>query len=465
MKRVAAFLLLPVGGMIGGCAPYKYHAAPISPPVLAHGLYSRSLDDPDLRSWMKQSPDIQPFSWPLETWDLNLLTLAAYYFNPDLDIARANAAAANAVITTASMKPNPSVGVGPGYESPPSGQFIMGFNFDLPIETAGKRGYRIANATHLSQASRLQLAQTAWRVRSGVRSASVEYLFAVKTATLLRRQESLQAMYADLIERRFRAGEITLPEVTTARIDLTNLRQALRTAEGQVNTTHAALAAAIGIPDAGLDGKTLSWPGIDKPPAPASLPPQRMREAAVLNRLDVQRALEQYEAAQSNLQLEVARQYPDIHLGPGYNYEEGAHFISLNLSAVLPLRSHNEGPIGEAEAQRKLAGAQLLSAQSTVIADSDKALAQYAAAYETLHEASRAVLQLEEQQRAAERLVKSGETEQFTAIASGLQTIAAERARLDAQHQAQLSVGLLEDALQRPLDPGIMPAFPKSAPR
>ncbi len=105
-----------------------------------------------------------------------------------------------------------------------------------------------------------------------------------------------------------------------------------------------------------------------------------MRATAVRNRLDVLRALEQYRAAQSALQLQVARQYPDVDLGPGYNYEEGAHFIALSLSTVLPLRNHNQGPIAEAEAQRKVAGAQLLAVQSTVIADTDKALRRYTAA-------------------------------------------------------------------------------------
>jgi outer membrane protein TolC len=185
----------------------------------------------------------------------------------------------------------------------------------------------------------------------------------------------------------------------------------------------------------------------------------------VLNRLDVRRSLEQYEAAQSNLQLEVARQYPDINLGPGYTYQQGIHSIALNLSSVLPVRNHNEGPIAEAEAQRKVAAAQFLSVQSTVIAESDKALAQYAAAYATLEEASRSVAQLQEQQRAAERLLKAGETERFTAIAAEVQTAAAERARVDALHQAQLSIGLLEDALQRPLGPAITPTLPKDAPR
>lgn len=464
MKYIAAFVLLPLG-LATGCAHYKYHPVSISPPALAQSLYSRSLDDPELRSWMQQSANFQPPTWPLNTWDLNALTLAAYYFNSDLDVARANVASAEAAIRTAAMKPNPIVAVGPGYETDPTAPFIMAFNFDLPIETAGKRGYRIASATHLSQASRLQLAQAAWVVRSRVRSAFVDYHFAVLAVEQLRKQESLQTTYADLIERRFRAGEIPLPELTTARIDLTNLRQALHITEGLVNTTHAALAGAIGVPDAALIGKSVGWPSVDQLPTLASLPSQSIREMAVFNRLDVLRALEQYETAQSNLQLEVAKQYPDINLGPGYSYQQAIHSISLNLSSVLPVRNHNEGPIAEAEAQRKVAGTQVLSVQSTVIADSDKALAQYAAAYTTLQAATQSVSQHEEQQRSADRLLKAGETEQFTAIAAELQTAFAERTRLEALHQTQQSLGLLEDALQKPLDSTTVPTLPNRAPR
>ena len=458
-------IVLPPLALASGCAPYKYHPAPVSPPVLADTLYHRSLDDADLRSWMKQCAGFESSSWPLKTWDLNSLTLAAYYFSPDLDIARANAAVADAAITTAGMKLNPTVGVGPGYQSPPGSQFILGFNFDLPIETAGKRGYRIAGATHLSQASRLQLAQSAWTVRSRVRAALVDYLFAMKTIALLRRQVALETSYPDLIARQVQAGETAQPEVTTAQIALTQLRQALVNAEGQVNIAHVTLAAAIGVQDSVLAGKELTWQGIDEAPMPTSLPQRSVREATVANRLDVQRALEQYEAAQSNLQLEVAKQYPDIHLGPGYNYEEGAHFIALNLSSVLPLRNRNEGPIAEAEAQRKAAGSQLLATQSAVIAESDKALTQYAGAYAVLEEAQRSVAQLEEQQRAAEQLRDAGETDQLSVVAAELQTVLAERALADARHQAQLSLGLLEDALERPIAPGTAPALPKKAPR
>jgi hypothetical protein len=50
-------------------------------------------------------------------------------------------------------------------------------------------------------------------------------------------------------------------------------------------------------------------------------------------------------------------------------------------------------------------------------------------------------------------------------VAAQLQASVAERARVDALHQAQLSLGLVEDALQRPISPNASPALPASAPR
>ncbi len=194
MKPHATVVLL-LSALLTGCAPHRYHAAPISPAATAAALYNRSLDDPDLKGWMKQHGGFEAPTWPLQAWDLQSLTLAAYYFNPDLDVARANVAASDAAITTAAMKPNPSVSIGPGYQGPSAVQPIAAFDFSLPIETAGKRGYRIANATHLSAASRLQLAQTAWTVRSRVRVALASYLFAVRASELLRSEADLRKEY------------------------------------------------------------------------------------------------------------------------------------------------------------------------------------------------------------------------------------------------------------------------------
>jgi outer membrane protein TolC len=302
-------------------------------------------------------------------------------------------------------------------------------------------------------------------VRSRVRAALIEYLFAVQTADLLRDEEGLRESYARLIERRTAAGEIAVPDLTAARIEQTAGRQALRTAEGAEHIARVALAEAIGIPESGLEGKAFRWPELSAPPPPASLSAQSLRSAAVRNRLDVERTLAQYKAAEANLQLEVARQYPDVNLGPAYAYEEGSNFISLSLSTVLPIRNHNEGPIAEAEAQRKAAGAQLLAVQSTVIAETDRALSQYEAACATAEEGARSVAELQMQQQSAQRLLEAGEGDRLALLAAQLQTSVAERAGLDAVRQAQLALGSLESAVQRPISPAVTQGLPASAPR
>jgi len=463
--KSAAILILPFAACVAGCAMQAYHPAPLAPQAMAAQLETRSLDDAALRVWMRQAADYVAPVWPLTHWDLNSLTLAAYYFNPSLDVARAHAEQANAAVQTAAMKPNPSVTIGPGYETTPGSPFMFGFDFLLPIETAGRRGYRIAEAQHLSEASRVQIAEAAWDVRSRVRAALVNYLFAAQAMVILRTQEARQSEYVQLLEARYRAGEIALPEVTPPRIDLTNLRQVLRTSEGQVGVARASLAAAIGIPEIALNSKMIEWSDANSPPSPNTLSAANLRIAAIENRLDVQRELANYEAAQSALQLEIARQYPDIDLGPGYAYEEGSHMISLALGAVLPLRNRNQGPIAEALAARKAAGVQLLATQSSVMTSTDEALAQYRAAWAELQEARQSVTQAQEQSRTAAAWSKAGESDQLAALIGEVQLSVADRARIDALRQTQLALGNLEDALQRPLMPTTAPPLPQAAPR
>lgn len=462
---VCAFFIV-----FSGCAVHRQAGlAPPSAPDLvmsqAQSLTARTLDVPELQQWMTSSGWKGPASWPSANWDLSGLTLAAYYYSPDLDVARAEAAASTAAITTAGMKPNPSLSLGPGYETAPESPYLMTMSFTWPIETAGKRGYRIDAATHMSEASREQLALTAWMVRGRIRAAVTDLVFAEKSADFLSRQESLQSDYAELLQARFRAGEIPLPDASAAQIELTNLREALKQAQGQVRSARASLAAAIGVPAAALAGKTIVWNDAESLPAPAKLPDASVRAKAVENRLDVLRALAKYKAAQSDLQLELARRYPDINLGPGYAFEEGAHLISLELGAVLPLRNRNEGPIAEAEARRKVAGAQLLSTQNAVIADTDRALAQYDAAHAVWTDAQKSADQAGAQAETAHKWLESGEADRLMALSADLQTAAAERARLDALRQAQLALGALEEAVEYPIEAAATPSLPNPEPR
>lgn len=453
-RNTTALLALLLVGLLTGCASRKYQARPLSPSEMAASLQSRTLSDIRFKEFAEQQLKHPVEPWPPKSWDLPLLTEAGFYFNPEMEIARARAEAARAAIITAGARPNPTITVAPGWESAPESPWLFKFGFGLPIETAGKRGYRIQRSERLARAATFDSANTAWRIRSAIRKALLDYLSAVSDLLLMRTEERVRTEEVDLLQQRLAAGEIPRPEVDLARIGLSNTRLAIHSAEGRAAETKAVLAAAIGVPALALDGTSFSWPELDQPPAADVITPKLIQRQAVVNRLDVRRSLEEYAAAEASLQLEVAKQYPDLQLGPGYNFDEGYNKFSLGLSLTLPLFNRNQGPIAEAEARRKEAAGRFLATQAQVIAASEKALAQYRAALAELAEARRPLAEIQTvRERMMRRAVQIGESDRLALNGVELQSAVAARAQLDALYRAQTALGSLEDAIQRPLQP------------
>jgi len=433
--------------LLAGCAARHYQASPIDPAATASQLEARSLSDDGLRAFEQKNLNPLPASWPPKSWDLQALSLAALYYSPSLDAARARVARADAAVTTAGARPNPVLSFSPGVPSP----YLVSLDFAFPIETAGKRGYRIAGARSLDQASRLDLADSAWTVLAGVRLALLNYVLASRNVDQLHSEEQARGDQVKILERVLAAGEISRLDVDLARIELSKTTVAIRTAEGQLAEARAALASALGISMAGLGNAEFSWPEFDTPPKPESFSAAEIQRDAVLNRLDVRRALAQYASAEADLRLEIAKQYPDIDLGPGYTFEETHSFFTVALSTVIPLLNQNQGPIAEAEARRSEAAAFFMQTQSQAIARSERALAVYQAALREMEEAQ-SLYQLQGNQRqAVEQSIRAGADDRLTLDGVLIQLSVLARAKLDALGRAQHALGDLEDAVQRPL--------------
>ncbi|MCU1340664.1 MAG: TolC family protein [Candidatus Acidoferrum typicum] len=444
--------LVPLAGILSlaGCAAQRYQADPIVASATASRFESRNLADSALQSFVEQNLGHPVSPWPPATWDLQTLSLAALYFNPALDSARARVAGTEAALITAGARPNPTLSIAPGIPSP----YLLTLDFAIPIETAGKRGYRVQAARSLDQASRFDLADSAWTVRSGVRAALLNYIIASETLELFRSEEKVRQDQVNILERIFSAGEISRQSVDLARIELSKAHLAISASEGQIDEARAALAASIGIPVAGLRGAQFSWPGMDKPPDAESLSTEEVQREAVVNRLDIRRALAQYAAAEAGLQLEIAKQYPDINIGPGYTYEETHSFFTVGASTVVPLFNRNQGPIAEAETRRKEAAAAFLERQAQVIARSERALAVYTAALKELSEAESLRKLQENQMQITRQAIRSGTDIRLNLNSVEIQVWLLARARLDALARAQRALGELEDAVQKPVDPG-----------
>src|SRR3981081_2979577 len=101
--------LVPLAGILSlaGCAAQRYQAAPIVASTTASRLESRNLADSGLQSFVEQNLGHSVSPWPAATWDLQTLSLAALYFNPALDSARAGVTASETALGSGWGRPHP----------------------------------------------------------------------------------------------------------------------------------------------------------------------------------------------------------------------------------------------------------------------------------------------------------------------------------------------------------------------
>ena len=447
------FISFAIGAvLLGGCA--RFHSKPLSPAATAAALEGRALTNAVLKAFLEENLHQSLTDWPMEKWDFDTLTLVAFFYNPTLEVARADWRVATAGETTAAARPNPTVTASGIYE-PAAGAFspwIPGVVFDLPLETMGKRRYRTEQARHLSESARLDLASAAWQVRSRLRLSLLDYVSARQRLALVQGQLALRREQATRLEQQLQAGAISRFELNTAQLALVRANADLADAQRAVGEALPRLAEALGVPADALEGVAFDL-DLTSAAAAETMTSTEARDLALRGRSDVLGALAQYAASQSALQLEIAKQYPDIHLSPGYSWNAGStgeHDWQVGATLELPLLNHNQGAVAEALAKRESSAARFLALQAKVINELDGALAAFrngqtnAATLESFFQAQNA------QQQAVAQQVQSGAADRLDVLNSELELNAAAVTRLEAQVRLQQALGALEDAVQRP---------------
>ncbi|TAL88363.1 MAG: TolC family protein [Candidimonas sp.] len=439
--------------VLTGCASYQ--PKPITSTQLAKNFEQRTLTNDALRAYLVRQVGHPIKPWPLPRWNRKMLTLAAYYYSPALDVARAQWGTAKAGIEVAGAIPNPVLQlpfqystVNPG----PGRPYTTGLGLDIPIETAHKRGYRIAQASHLSEAARLNIGNEAWKISSQVRNALLDLFAARKRITFLKQKIAAQQQILDMTKKRKEVGDTAGPDVTLAVLVLTQARADLITSRGASQDARARLASVMGLPIGALESVQLNLDEFEH--TGSAPPPAEARRAAIFNRSDLLGSLAGYEAAEASLQLEIAKQYPDIHIGLGYTYDTGTNKIGFGLAGIaLPIFDRNQGGIARAQAKRTEAAARTAALQDRIIDALDHALAHY--------RTSLNVLRLSAVRLSAAHKQLMSQAASFNAGAIDRPALA--QAKVDYQTSAithlndvvaaQQAAGALEDVMQRPLSP------------
>jgi len=438
--------------MLGSCGFQEYIAKPIDTAAVAQKVNSKRPDDSRFNQYLLTN-GYSPEQLPVQKWGLDELTYCALFFHPSLDVARAQWRAAEAAKLSAGERPKPTIsgslakGNNANNDISP---YAYGLSIDIPLETADKRSIRIENAEHLSQAAKLEIAQTAWRLRNQVAQSLYEYQFNRQLTKLLAEEQAKRQEIVDIYQKRTNLGESSNIELSAAKLQLQTAAAELNARERNSLVLLSQLANSLGLSVNQLQAMQLAESTSTDQLAALAVQAD-VQSSALLNRLDIRAALERYAAAEAKLKLEIARQYPDISLSPGYTYEFGNKVWSLGLSSLLTMLNKNKAAIAEATALREVEAAQFEALQTAVIAEANTANAKLAQAKQMLENQKNLLQQQQRNTQRMERRFSSGDIDKLEVTYARLEQVVAEKNVALSRYQLTTSANELENALQTPL--------------
>lgn len=418
--------------LVLACA--TYHAAPLDPaaqPALYNG---RSVVDSGLVRFRIAAGE--PATSP--AWRPADLALAALYFLPTLDEARAHYGAAEAAEITAGARPRPGVNgslernLSSSTEDSPWGAQLVG---TFTIELGGKRGARLAIARAGTLAAEGALRELAWTTAVEARAAGLRAASAFgEFQDTEHEQEALDSL-VPMLESRYREGAASQTDLAQLLAEVQAARLATRQAELVWRQAEAAAAAAAGLSVdqlrvVSLTGESATACGeLDAPPTDS------LQLLALGSRWSVAEALAAYQVAEGQLRLEIARQRPDLELGPGLFFDHGITRFLVNFGLPF-LPGGNTGPIAEAEARRTAAAAHVAATQEAVMVETDQALDECSGLVREFEAADSVIASAERRAEVARAAYRRGEVTRLEVAFAELQAIRASRA-----HQAVVRRG------------------------
>lgn len=456
----AVLLLLCVG-----CVPESYKAKPLNSERAAAAYVTRDPRDADLQRYM-QAHGTAVAQWPPARWGLDELTLLAFYFHPDLRVAREEVNVARAAL--AQVRARAAAALTPRLEHhgerrpEDDGPWSLGFEFEMPLAGLSRRAARAEGGQLAVERAQLAVGGRAWRVRADVRAALLGVYAALREGALAEQEVEQYDALVKLLQRRLKEGVTATGEVTRARLRANEARADIQARALAGERALGDLSLALGLPLEVTRQLPLSFTAFDILPAPPA--EVDVRASTLLNRIDVRDALLAYAVAESEVKLEVARQYPEWSLLPGFQWDQGDAVWSLGLGVRLPAELSNARGVRLAQARRELAAREFERLQAGVLARGAAGANLYRRTLEGLRALEAHTVLVQQRLKETESLFSGGYADRLQLVEGRIEGVGAARAAWSARRTALQAWGELEDTMQVPLTGGPLPAPPFGAP-
>lgn len=356
------------------------------------------------------APSEAPEAWTLDDGlHLAEAEALALFGNAELRVARSEAGVTAAGAVHAGLWEDPVLGVDiarivSGMANP--WMFMTTISFTLPLSGRLDTEAALADAERLVELHRV--AEREWETRMMVREAWIDRAameLQVATASAYLRELDALIAIVDQIEQH---GEMTRTAARLFHIERIRLENNLSSMEESLELASLRLRQLMGLaPHVSLRFAA----GL---PTPPDDPPMANDAASLLAHPTLRTLRAMYDAAERSLAHEIRKQYPDLGVGPRYEFEDGEHEVGSAFMLPLPIFNRNQRAIAEARAEREKARAMLEAAMETLAADRARALARLRGATDRRRTMEERILPLIDAQfNDAQRIAELGEVDTF----------------------------------------------------
>ena len=383
-----------VSALAGGC--HSYERRPLDLAGHRAAFLSRTPESPEVRAFAAGLEAARLAGVPAGTFDVaDGVTCAeaeavAMAFNAELRLSRLRAGVAAASADQAGLWEDPTLGVDLAriiQSTPEPWKVFTTLGLTIPISGRLEIEKQRAGMEHAAALARV--GQSEWGVRMAIRRVWTEWSGLDAQLRTTREFVARVEQILTVVDKMEQAGEMARTEARLFRIERATKLSELAVIGSRARELELKLRQLMGMsPDAAVVFQATGiGPAVT---ARASGTAEADRAGLETSSPSMLVAAAEYEAAERSLELEIRKQYPDLHLGPGVGREDGQDQVTLGLSLPLPVLNGNRRGIAEARAGREVARA---SAEATL----EQLVAGLRAAEERLRSASerRAMLEAE----------------------------------------------------------------------
>ncbi|MBK8207585.1 MAG: TolC family protein [Planctomycetes bacterium] len=276
----------------------------------------------------------------------------ALFFNPGLRVARLRAGVELAAAEESGRWEDPELSVEGGWiiDSIPNPWFLAAsISFTIPL--SGRPGVEQDLAFARYDVAKRQVVVQEWELLVSLRRQWRELELAREHLALTKGYLLELDALLEKAQRLQEAGEISSLDQRLVEMERAAARAERLSLEQAAAESESALKETLGLhPDAPLV-LVSGAPTVTQAAAGAEKRLRANHTGLALHR-------SAYETAEQELRLEIRKQYPDLHIGPGYEIDEGQSRITLGLGIPIPIINLNREGIARARASRAAARAE-----------------------------------------------------------------------------------------------------------